>query len=869
MHLANLKRVLTAIFIAVAVFLSACGGGGGSSGGAVGGGSGGGGSGDSGGSGGGSEPVAYRAAEPVVAMDSLVHFSVSGLEGNLLIADADGSEYQVLSDGVTSADYYSVGSRPQFRVSVQPVNQHCEIDAGTLYAVPSHDDFIQISCLPLLMADPSATYLPGQMVFFGLTVEGLLTGEVQGLIDDVYPVDALVWNGILGLMMPIDLAAGAHTLELTIGGRDITHAFELTAPLEMGDAETYIIGELDRIQEGLEALLPTADTQGQAAIQGVLSAISQMRDTLPTLSSEELLEAAYFLAANNPENFPIGESAKSMVAMGYASRSLLSAGVSAKSVFDAELCWDKATAFVFQKAGLVYLGALAAGGAFVASIATNPAAGALIAVAAGSYILYKVASADLRTSIDEMIAECVKWEALLEGASEVFSARAMLSSKTAVSAKSSSPSGSQIKHISLVHGEAKSIPLWAKRTVPPAVESLIRTAQQELMPVSGIFDEILEPLYLFEFTKVLPVDDGSVSIGAFQTSGYAITRNYSQSGNIVDLTFEFSGDEYPENPQAFSMTFLATVTDGAEAPEAVELPVRGSLHGGIPIAFNSYHYVEAGSSLEGEFLRADHAESYVIVEGPSHGALSLVSSITGEFKYVPDVDFEGEDSFTFKAVNRYGESLVGKVDVMVDPACEIEAGDNGEVAYKTRVCSYPGLANGDGGILAWFRESYTYVPDGSGRIYKYFYKVEVIYPDLGWFSSRINASYGEDGALDRYGDWAGWRGTGYWLEGNVSVDYDNAFVVETRKFERPSVWEGVRGVEYEVADCQRGYKDFMPYGGTKIRVAEWDRTVCPQGTTNFIRPLNAVEHIKAGVKQLLEIQEELRDPRLGYFGVRG
>ena len=835
MSLANLKRLLTATFIAVAVFLSACGGGGGSSGG-------------SDGTGGDTEPLAYRAAEPVVAMESLVHFDVGGLEGSLLIADADGSEYQVLSDGVMSAAYYSVGSQPQFKVSVQPANQHCEIDAGTLYAVPSHDDFIQISCLPLLIANPAATYLPGQMIFFGLTTEGFLTGEVQGHIDGVHPIDALVWDGILGLMMPVNLPAGVHTLELTIGGREITHTFELAAPLEMGDAETYIVGELDRIQEGLEALLPTADTQGQSVIQSVLSAISQMRDILPTLSPEELLDAAYFLAANNPSNAPVAEPAVSLARVGYASKSLLLAGVSAKSTFDEELCLEKAKLFAVEKNAIAFLVGVGVAGLGATDILLTMSAGAglslgaalpaLLAIAAGGAIVYRALEASLESALTEMLDECINWQAILEwfGLSGTFSERSlMLSAKSTVTAKSSSLIGESIKHISLVHGEEKSIHLWAKRTVPPAVESLIRKAQQELMPVSGIFDEILEPLYPFEFTKVLPVADGSVSIVAFHDSGD-------------------SGGEYPETPQEFSMTFLATVTDGAEAPEFVELPVRGSLYGNSPIIFNDYHLVPTGEVLEGAVLPADYARSYRIVDGPDHGELLLLDSANGVFNYRPVTGFSGLDSFTFTASNAYGDAqdevgnpVVATVTLSVDEACTMSG--------NWKVCKYVSPF-GLGLIQTMQTHQFFSPPENPSLTWEQHGVMFSVFNDSGHRVFHHEASRLEDHSpVSEDNPGAGW--ILYGEKNLVSEPERGDFGVEglgdSRVFARPAVWNGVEGSMRDYRGCGYISRTFQPFGGSEVTIYhKASETISCPGAPHNISPLSPVDHFRASLKVLLE-----------------
>ena len=59
-------------------------------------------------------------------------------------------------------------------------------------------------------------------------------------------------------------------------------------------------------------------------------------------------------------------------------------------------------------------------------------------------------------------------------------------------------------------------------------------------------------------------------------------------------------------------------------------------------------------------LEANYAEgaSFVIVEEPLHGKIENLNTVTGEFQYVPDAEYVGTDSFTFKAVMGEGEEAV-------------------------------------------------------------------------------------------------------------------------------------------------------------------------------------------------------------------
>src|SRR5205823_5409584 len=56
--------------------------------------------------------------------------------------------------------------------------------------------------------------------------------------------------------------------------------------------------------------------------------------------------------------------------------------------------------------------------------------------------------------------------------------------------------------------------------------------------------------------------------------------------------------------------------------------------------------------------------TYAVVSVPAHGTLTFNSS-TGAFTYAPDTDFNGTDSFTFKATDGAADSNIATVSVTV------------------------------------------------------------------------------------------------------------------------------------------------------------------------------------------------------------
>src|SRR6185295_8093751 len=57
--------------------------------------------------------------------------------------------------------------------------------------------------------------------------------------------------------------------------------------------------------------------------------------------------------------------------------------------------------------------------------------------------------------------------------------------------------------------------------------------------------------------------------------------------------------------------------------------------------------------------------SFSIVQGPAHGSVSLQE--TGSFSYIPRVDFNGIDAFTFIANDGEADSNVATVTLQIQP----------------------------------------------------------------------------------------------------------------------------------------------------------------------------------------------------------
>ncbi|PSQ49529.1 hypothetical protein BRD19_03625 [Halobacteriales archaeon SW_7_65_23] len=110
---------------------------------------------------------------------------------------------------------------------------------------------------------------------------------------------------------------------------------------------------------------------------------------------------------------------------------------------------------------------------------------------------------------------------------------------------------------------------------------------------------------------------------------------------------------------------------------------------------------------DGDILNAS------VVRGPSNGSLTLFTN--GSFKYVPDRDFNGEDSFTYEASDRAGGTDTAMVTITVsavNDAPEItSAPANATVEEKNSTVLSVEATDADGDTL-----SYTWTLAGNGSL---------------------------------------------------------------------------------------------------------------------------------------------------------
>ena len=130
----------------------------------------------------------------------------------------------------------------------------------------------------------------------------------------------------------------------------------------------------------------------------------------------------------------------------------------------------------------------------------------------------------------------------------------------------------------------------------------------------------------------------------------------------------FAGDD--------SFTYRTSDGHGGQAVAAVVIAVNPLNQ--APVTNNDTYDVDEDSGLSvdasaGVLSNDEDVNNDVLtaalIGGPSHGALTLNSN--GSFSYTPATDFNGADSFTYRASDGQGGSATGIVSIMVNPVNDV------------------------------------------------------------------------------------------------------------------------------------------------------------------------------------------------------
>ena len=177
-------------------------------------------------------------------------------------------------------------------------------------------------------------------------------------------------------------------------------------------------------------------------------------------------------------------------------------------------------------------------------------------------------------------------------------------------------------------------------------------------------------------TTTFPREFGDLELALLDPAG-AVLRTSAGTGGAESLSYELtSAGTYffrftgPSGLTLPHYAFAATVAPPANRPPvAVDDPAHGA-YGGAEDVFLSYPpgslaVLANDSDPDGDVITA------VLVEGPGHGTLVLRAD--GSFDYMPQPDYFGPDSFTYKATDGRLDSNVATVTILVAPVNDAPA----------------------------------------------------------------------------------------------------------------------------------------------------------------------------------------------------
>jgi VCBS repeat-containing protein len=190
----------------------------------------------------------------------------------------------------------------------------------------------------------------------------------------------------------------------------------------------------------------------------------------------------------------------------------------------------------------------------------------------------------------------------------------------------------------------------------------------------------------------LDSDNVSVLLGTGTGSFEAATTFAAGDGPSSVAVGDFNADSKPDlavaNVNSDNVSVLVNSTVTNRAPTATN--DAHTVAEDTPLTVAAPGVLANDSDPDGDTLSA------ALVSGPSHGTLTL--NANGSFAYTPDADFNGSDSFTYRAGDGTLESNLATVRIIVtaDPDAPVATEDAYSTAEDTTLTvSAPGVLGND------------------------------------------------------------------------------------------------------------------------------------------------------------------------------
>ncbi|WP_307351256.1 tandem-95 repeat protein [Caulobacter ginsengisoli] len=200
----------------------------------------------------------------------------------------------------------------------------------------------------------------------------------------------------------------------------------------------------------------------------------------------------------------------------------------------------------------------------------------------------------------------------------------------------------------------------------------------------------------------MPVEDPKAVAGS---SGFKVGGQFGTLIINADGTYSYLANG------AGTDHFQYSVTDGG-VTRWVNLDITSNHVNHAPGADDDANSGDEDTTISGQVLGKDRDGdplTFTLVSGPQHGSISFHSD--GTYSYVPDADFHGSDSFTFKANDGALDSDPATVELTVNPVNDApvidedipvaQGGlDSGLPGVSWKVIGNYGPATGGGGLVS-------------------------------------------------------------------------------------------------------------------------------------------------------------------------
>jgi|GEM_PF-2875461 len=227
------------------------------------------------------------------------------------------------------------------------------------------------------------------------------------------------------------------------------------------------------------------------------------------------------------------------------------------------------------------------------------------------------------------------------------------------------------------------IDVFSTNDPPVAMTDVAVTAEDT--PVSGTVtatDTDGDPL---TYSVVTQPADGTLT--AFDTNTGDFTYSPDANFNGVD-TFTFRANDGTADSNTATITI--TVTPVNDAPVANDDTI--STAEDTPVSD-----VLVATDVDGDLL------VYTIVSNPTDGVVTIDNPSTGAFTYTPDANFNGVDTFTFRATDALANSNTATVTINVTPANDapVASDDTISTSEDTPVSDTVTATDADGDALTY------------------------------------------------------------------------------------------------------------------------------------------------------------------------